>query len=71
MGPATRYTLRRNTASIMKVFDTLSRFQCFLLLYFEEFLLVINKWGKLKPKLSNHIINEVGRVHSKVLTLRR
>ena len=50
---------------------TLSRFQCFLPLYFEEFLLDLNKWGKLNPKLSNRIINEVGRVHSRVLTVRR
>ena len=52
-------------------YRTLSRFQCFLLLYFEEFLLGLNKWGMLNPKLSNRIINEVGRVHSKVLTVRR
>ena len=45
------------------------RVQCFSLLYFEGFLVVLSKWDMWFPKLSNHIINEAERGHSRVLII--
>ena len=45
-------------------FHTLCRLQCLSMLYFEEFLVVLNKWGMWLLKLSNHTINEAERGRS-------